>query len=136
MLDVLHARDIPFSTKITVFLTAQLEQIITERPVSFVSPHKSGMVLNVLTDVPMEESGALAPKLVSAQPVNSGTGMPVSSVPAERPGAPTLKAANAQSHQPGTELAVLSVLGVEFTTTPPTNANVQLDRLTMDMSAQ
>lgn len=136
MLDVLHAKDILLSLKKIVLLIAQLGQTTTERHVLLVLPHKNGMVLNVLTDVPMEKSGMSPHKHASVQLANSGIVMLVSSVPTERLGTLTLKAVNAQFHQPGMESVVLFALPAEFITTCPTNANAQVDKHTMDMSVQ
>lgn len=106
----------------------------TERRVLLVSPHKNGMEPNVLIDVQMEEFGTSDLKLVSAQPVNSGTVTLVLFAPTEKHGILTPKLANAQFHQPGTESPVLFVLEEDFITMLLTNANAQADKPTTDMS--
>lgn len=133
MLDAQLAKVSQSSSKETVSHIVQLHPTTMERLVSPVLHHKNGTELNVLIDVIPAKSGTPPHKLAFAQPVNSGTDMPVLSVQMAEPGTLTLNHANAQSHPHGTESHVSPVLEEEFTTMLPTNANAQAAKLIMVM---
>ena len=126
--------DTPFSTTVIASLTAQPDQITTDKPVSLALLLKAGTEPTVSTDAQTAESGMSLPQLVSAPLANSGTDLLVSFAPTAEPGTSIPKVVNAPFPPLGTELLVLPAQEEESTITTLINVNAQQANNTTDSS--